>query len=321
MSDEQAIREQLIGYLLGALEPDEQKQVEERLVQDAQLRQELEALRHQLLPLAEDDEEPTPPRGLAAKTCGYVMDRLGPAPGQFGSACEWRMHDLLVAGGLFIAASLLVFPAVLNSRETAQLRVCQSNLGNLGRALSTYSDLHQGYFPRVPTRGNLAVAGVYAPILVDCGLVDSHTVVCPASPIAKDEQFRVPTLAEVQLAQAELLRRMQQRMGGSYGYSFGYVENGRYHAVRNRQRATFAIMSDAPDVHQGSASVNHGGRGQNVLFEDGHVRLLKSCQLIDCGDHIYQNGLGYVGAGIGSEDAVIGASSAAPVVLHTTIEH
>ncbi|HEX4149069.1 MAG TPA: hypothetical protein VHY20_08780, partial [Pirellulales bacterium] len=91
----------------------------------------------------------------------------------------------------------------------------------------------------------------------------------------------------------------------------GYLEDGHYHALRNRARATYALMADAPDQHGVSGC---GGAGHNVLFEDGHVKLLTSCRLAELGDHIYRNSLGYVGAGVDRDDAVIGASDAAPMI-------
>ena len=63
-------------------------------------------------------------------------------------------------------------------------------------------------------------------------------------------------------------------MGGSYGYCIGYVDQGVYQPTRNLGRPGFAIMADAPcEDRPGRQSDNHGGRGQNVLFEDGHVAV------------------------------------------------
>ena len=63
-------------------------------------------------------------------------------------------------------------------------------------------------------------------------------------------------------------------------------------------------------------------KGHNVLFgfQDGHVRAVQNLRLPDCGDHIFQNSLGYVGAGIGRNDSVIGSSASAPAVLHMTLD-
>jgi hypothetical protein len=314
------MREQLLGYLLGALEPEEHEALATRLKREPDLRHELDLLRKSLQPLDADDEEPEPPRDLSAKTCEYVMARRGPCAGQFAAASSWRIQDIAVATGILIAAGLLFFPAVVNSRYVAQLTACQENLSTLGRALVQYSDLHADEFPVVPTKGNLAAAGIYAPMLINCGLIEPRHVICPASPLAAEKTFHVPSLAELQSAQATELRRLHRMMGGSYGYSLGYVENGRYHGHRNRSRSTFALMADMPDQHPAAGCRNDGAMGQNVLFEDGSVRFMRTVRLDEFGDHIYQNKLGYVGAGIGPDDAVISPSDMPPIVVKTSLD-
>lgn len=310
------MREHLLGYLLGALEPAEQRAVEERLETDAELRRELEALREKLVPLAESEEpEPEPPPCLAARTCQYVMARMGPVAGQFASRSQWRVQDVIVAAGIFVALGMLLFPAVLNSRTQAQLRACEKNLLTLGRALAQYSQLHDGRFPEVPLEGKLAVAGIYAPTLRDAGLIDHRDVICPAGKSCRWSNFRLPSVNEIRAAEGETLRVLQCRVGGSYGYTLGYVEKGRYHGPRNRARATFALMADSPAQHPAVHSDDPACRGQNVLFEDGHVSFLTACRLEDCGDHIFQNALGIVSAGIGPDDAVIAPSFVSPIVL------
>ncbi len=63
MSD--PVREQLLGYVLGALDEPEQQALEATLADDAGLQQELAALRRRLEPLHASREEFSPPEGLA----------------------------------------------------------------------------------------------------------------------------------------------------------------------------------------------------------------------------------------------------------------
>ena len=316
------MRDQLLGYLLGALEPAEQEEVEARLFNDAHLQQDLAELRRKLMLLDEGGDEFEPPSGLAARTCNYVAARaagsqpvtpnVAAVPAPVGG---WRVQDMIVGGGIFMAACLLLFPAIANSLSHARITNCQNNLRSVGLAMSQYSDFYGGYFPLVPEEGPLAVAGSYAPILADLKLLEGpNVIICPAAPVTDGGQpFSVPTIVHVMSAPAADLPRLQAQMGGSYGYTFGYTENGRYVGHRNQGRPNFALVADAPGEQAGGRSANHGGAGQNVLFEDMHVVFLKHCELSGCGDHIYVNGHGYVGAGIGANDAVIGRSSARPV--------
>lgn len=310
------MREQLLGYLLGALEPQEQAQVAKRLLDDAELRRELEILRRGLEPL--DDEHPEPPRGLAAKTCSYVADRRGPSAGQFGACSQWRIQDLCVAASLFIAATMLLMPAVYQSRCQANLAACQHNLASLGRALYEFSQIHDGQFPEVPVNGPLAAAGIYAPLLREAGLISDGDVVCPASSLRKSGQFRIPSRQELQETQGMALRQMQGMMGGSYGYCIGYVSKGRYRPRKNLGRENFALVADAPSQWSHDSSSHHGP-GHNVLFEDGHVRYVTTCWLIEGADHFFENAMGYVAAGVDADDAVIVPSGTPPMILRTML--
>jgi hypothetical protein len=318
------MRDQLLGYLLGALEPSEQEEVEARLMEDAQLQDALERLREKLTLLddgCEDgDGEYEPPSGLAARTCKYVAARAVVAPKApacgTGPLGGWRVQDMIVGSGVFLAACMLIFPAIAHSLSAARVTNCQNNLRAIGLAMGAYSDFHAGQFPFVPEQGPLAVAGIYGPILVDLRLIEGPMLICPASPLAdQGSEFMVPRLVQVVGASAAELPVLQSRMGGSYGYTLGYYVDGRYRGHRNLGRPQFALMADAPGEPTGQLSPNHTGTGQNVLFEDLHVAWLKQCRLMGCGDHIYVNGLGYVGAGINADDAVIGHSSARPLTF------
>ena len=177
--------------------------------------------------------------------------------------------------------------------------------------------MFHGTFPDVAPEGKLAVAGVYAPKLQAQGLLpNSSLVICPASELAEHaDSFHVPTLTEVQNADGDALTSLQKTMGGSYGYSLGYVSNGDYKPTRNLNRSTFALMADAPCAKtSGGHSSNHGGCGQNVLFEDGHVGYLTSCTSQGGRDHIFLNDSGKVAAGLHCDDAVIGTSAAHPLL-------
>ena len=105
-------------------------------------------------------------------------------------------------------------------------------------------------------------------------------------------------------------------MGGSYGYNLGYVRNGKYQATKNLYRDNFAIMSDSPNPNAPNLqSSNHGGRGQNVLFENGSVQFLTSTKALGSNDDIFTNDDGHVAAGLNPNDSVIGSSSAAPITF------
>ncbi|MBN2292095.1 MAG: DUF1559 domain-containing protein [Pirellulales bacterium] len=348
-------REQLLGYLLGALDDNEQADIENILNSDAELRRELAILNRSLAPLDAVPREFTPPPGLAARTCAFVAAstkstavlppeetedaqatpllapavaaaaattpdkhsaKMKPVDSACGGAGRVRWQDSIVAAGIMVAACGLLFPAILDSREHARLMQCQSNLHHIGTSLAEYSDTHGGNFPLVPEKGKLAAAGYYAPQLRESGyLPDVRQVICPGSDLADDDQFTVPYPEELQSTSCpQKLAEMKRRMGGSYGYTLGHMNNGRYHGTKNLHRENFAIMADAPSQDLPShRSHNHGGNTQNVLFEDGHVESMPTAELMGLPDNVFTNDNGEVAAGLHPDDSVIGSSPSAPV--------
>lgn len=331
MSDR--VRQQLLGFLLGALEEPEQQQIAHQLEKDPALRRKLARLQRSLQPLEESRREYAPPPGLADRTCRFVAQvaeqerrrgrpapevaAMSPVPAPPVAAARWSWADLAVAVGILAAASLLLFPAISKSRFNAQVASCQDNLRQIGVALTQYSRLHHDYFPQVPHQGRLAAAGIYAPTLVYDGfLPNSRYVICPTSPQAADPQFRVPTAREILLVESlEELENLRSAMGGSYGYVLGYIEGDQYRTTKNLRRPFFAVMADAPGDAPTHQSLNHGGRGQNVLFEDGRVVFYTTSRPSDVLDDIFVNDAGLVAAGAHRNDSVIGASRTVPVIL------
>jgi hypothetical protein len=331
------VQEQLLGYVMGALDDSEQEQLEESFKTDPRLRRELLLVRQSLQPLRADRGYYRPRPGLAQRTCEFVALQaaayaqpaaaetkpvtagrvaMSPAPIPPVWASHVRWPDLAMTVGVWLAAAVLVLPAIQSSRFASQLAACQDNLRKVGIALDNYSQHHQGYFPMVPARGRLAAAGIYAPTLLRGGfLTEARAVLCPSSTLCDQQRFRVPSLDELEQAAEDQLPQLQCAMGGSYGYCLGHMHNARYEGTRNMHRTHFALVADAPSRDRANhQSANHGGRGQNVLFEDGHLKFLTSSKLCDQSDDIFVNDDGLVAAGVHADDAVIGPSDAPPII-------
>ncbi len=316
--------EQLLGYEVDALDEPEREQVRRRLASDPAFRHRSERLRDSLVPLAAAKTEVDPPEGLANRTCLFVAEhsRAVPAPPRAARfdrpaaepamapperSARWSWQDMTVAAAIVLAAAALIFPAIQSSRFNARVAACQENLRELGMALGRFSRQNNGYFPRVPEQGPLAVAGIYAPTLVSQGyLTDNRRVVCPASLLAEDSDYEVSSLEALEGASGKERERILPVLGGSYGYSLGYMDGDRYHHTKNLGRPQFAVMADMPNPERpGSQSDNHGGVGQNVLFEDGHVKFCTSPKPVDVSDHIFTNALGQQAPGSHFNDAVV----------------
>src|SRR4051812_1564601 len=130
------MRDLLLGHLLDALEPDEQRLIEERLQGDPELRRQMDLLRAGLTVLEQDKPAYPTPTGLARRACAFVASHSQPcltaAEEQPAVVSRFRWHDFAVAAGIFVAASMLFFPAVSHSKRVAQQTGCQNNLRLIG---------------------------------------------------------------------------------------------------------------------------------------------------------------------------------------------
>lgn len=319
--------EDLLGFLLGALDDDERSRIESQLEEDDALRDRLITLQAALDPLEETKEEhDEPPKGLAELTCETVAAfeqsqsvkpqavRHAGDPKPVGNG--WRLVEVSFLSGMAIAAALLFMPMIAQSRIQSQIAACQNNLRDLGNALAGYSQTNVGRYPEIPRDGKLAFAGAYAPMLRQVNLVSNpRTFFCPAASCGNSKlSTDFPTLAQIEAADGENLVVLQTRSGGDYGFTLGFIEEGEYYPTRHEGRMNFPIMADAPSLElHGFESTNHGRRGQNVLFDDFHVEFVPAQRTAIQGDAFYLNRNGQPAAGLDIHDAVIGGSNARPI--------
>lgn len=330
-------REHLLGYLLGALEDQEHEQVRQALERCPELREQLARLQQRLGPLACDRELHVPPVGLAQRTCCWLASHAEialcqpetsgampqpvrghsrtPSSSRFRERHEsapwysWSLADLLVSAGIAMVAAMLFFPAITHSRHRSHVLGCQNNLHHLGLGLQAFATHNNGRFPQEDPDGIRAFAGVYGPDLIAGGYItDPRLFHCPAAPSqAWGCDQPVPRIVDIQNATSvDDRRRLQQQAGGDFAYCLGYFVNDKFTGPRDNRRPTFAILSDVPCLQsEGFKTANHARRGQNVLFEDGHVQFLVGCTLTHLNDHLFLNAEGQMRAGLHDQDCVL----------------
>lgn len=322
-------REHLLGYVLGALDPTERAAIERDLEADPELAADLRLLKNRIgrLGLADEPESFDPPAGLAARTCHFVALKSNalvqtarpvfstPPPVDFVQNRRYTWADFVVVASVLVAGFALFFPALSHSRFQSQIAVCQNHMRHIGMALHEHATLDpMHWFPRIENGGNRGVAGAYAPILVNDGLVlDPRTFVCPSSQLAGDlSRLEIPSLAQLDAATGEKLAAYHRTMGGDYGYDMGYLQDDELLPHRDERRPNHVLMGDAPqDGRPGRTSANHDGCGQTYLYEDGRVDWLPALP-VQCDDP-FHNRRGEVAAGLDREDSVLGASDDRPL--------
>lgn len=326
--------ENLVGYLLDALDPEDRHKVEIHLRADAAARQRLQKLKELMQPLAADLDPVDPPPGLwintLARVAEYRCRTLPMAPpvsaarAPTASRGWWRRADVLVAASILVCASLLLFPALYYLRSRSDVLACQNNLRVFYTALKDYSERHHGDFPNVavaaPRPRN--VAGMFVVQLQDDGLLqDRGGMDCPSQ--GQKPIYR-PSRQEIEDMPLEKFQQCAALMAGCYAYSLGYQDSlGQIRGLRLRRfdspqptSAFVPILADRPPVRIASGdpgnSPNHGGRGQNVLYTDGHCAFFTTRTVGYAGDDIYVNFDNKVAAGKSQLDTVLATGDAQP---------
>ena len=327
------MREDLVGHLLGALEPSESKAIEMALADPQSgpgLRHDLERLRLSLKPLAGDRDVLRAPAGLAGRTMRFIVEQEAaaqasatrPLPSPRGlSEVEASPRgrgsrawiDRAIVAATALAACVLVAPLLLDSIGQARARRAERNLLKTSGALQGYADAHR-VFPSPPDSGPLSRAGLYAPTLVSEQrlVADDGTLLCPDTALSRSGTFRVPTLEQLNAAiGTPQFEEMVRTMGGDYGYTLGHRDAaGVLQPNTDRRRTHHPLMADAPNEGDERSS-NHPDGIHHVLFEDGHVKRIAPTDL-HRDDHLFKNHDGEVAAGVDEEDAVIGDSQDQP---------
>ncbi|MFK8112707.1 MAG: anti-sigma factor [Rubripirellula sp.] len=334
------MHEDLLGYLLGALEPHEMRRVAQWLRDDPAAQEQLAEIERSLKPLEQSPSVPEPPPSdLVARTMAALpplpssQDSAGPeavsgpplvpmrnSVETLGSSTATWMDWSVGAVAAAILLGLLL-PTLAEGRFTARKIACQDHLRQFGTAITQFVNQNpQDRLPAVSEVGPEAFAGVYAVRLNDSGLLHDPSIRwCPSLDAPSREQLTLTSMQEVasrdelHVASVDRLRKIQQFVGGQYAYTLGVMEQKQLASPRFESRASFAVMADAPlssiaNREDLAGVVGHSGDGINVLFEDGRVQFLSLSSLDSMPDHPLLNNEGKVEAGVNVDDASLAPS-------------
>jgi hypothetical protein len=333
------MEQNLVGYLLNALDADTHQQVEVWLRSHPEGQQQLETLRQALAPLEADRVDIAPPTGLAFRTLARVAEyRCRPKPalpdtpagGRGGAPVRrWlRRVDLLVAAAVVVVAGGLLLEGALQFRSAHSRVDCANNLRNFHQSLTSFSQTHDGDFPGVPVarhypeqfpdgRGN--VAGIFVPELVQAGCLSKDSSIrCPANGSKVNPNL---TLDQLRRLSREDYEKAAGKLSGCYAYSLGFNDPTDTHCNLRRDPDNpelstdlLPIMADRPTVlaDGGRANTPNHRSGQNVLYVGGNVRFASTPKAGINDDDIYVNKEGKVKRGINRWDTVLGSSADQP---------
>jgi hypothetical protein len=334
------MREQLIRYLLGELDADERRELRVQLRQNPELQRELEQLRACFAANQDDDAEELPPGRLAERTADRISNsdeyeleaaiaagatRMSTGGDPPSGVLGWSLADLTVAGGVMLAVSMLVFPALRDSRDGTWRTVCQDNQRQLWFLVSEYAANNGDYFPRI--RPN-ETAGKYVLDLIKGDYERPGKlrvlVVCPSSPIADQIRrgkfaFHLPSGAELRAMNPAQQKVFSCSSSPTYGY-----------ALPSRIGDGYLYPKSGPTGHSGSdpligdlsgnplnaLEAHHRGGVIQTVSADGRMRSFRfeaeSAPIFEGDFDIYHNDLNIVSAGLRPHDVVLGTSDAMP---------
>ena len=172
------MRDELVGYLLNAIDEPEARRVEAALANPdtgPTLRLDLERLRNATRPLDHDRESFAAPDGLATRTLAFVTSHAAarplPTPRAFTQSEDepatsprvWL--DRVIMAATALAACVLVGPLLLDAITESRARRAERNLQKTSLGLQGYAESHR-VFPTPPDSGPLSRAGLFAPTRV-----------------------------------------------------------------------------------------------------------------------------------------------------------
>ncbi|AWM41088.1 hypothetical protein GobsT_03050 [Gemmata obscuriglobus] len=333
--------EDLLGYVLDLLTPEERAAVETRLSLAPELAARLDRMRRSLSPLlagttAERDNPPEPPPGLAVRAIARVAQHVvaheprparpaprepavmallrgfADAPGEleFGSGTRAK-----VPGAARPAPPVSDGPEPAPGRRLRAEIVVAAGIAFLAFGLVTSGIAKARQQQRVYACQN-SLRGLHTGL---SGYADS------------DPQGRYPQIDPAATAdtfaaslgeQGHLPAGYRPGCPGAdafvaYTYTLGFREpDGRLLGLRRPDPAgpegtehdTMPISADFPTARAapGDGPVSPHSGCMNVLFVGGNVRATTSPFVGPNGDDIYRNAFGHVGAGMNRSDAVLG---------------
>jgi hypothetical protein len=267
-------QENLLGYVLGALDAQEQRDIQQTIDENPEIEEQLIEIKGSLLPL-DCLDPPGPQPGLARRTLESVAiwqnsSSLAPTASTESSLAQniqaaiesgdsqsdseptsprlrvsisdrlfhpntWSLPDVLVGTALLAICASILFPVISYTRFQSRITVCDSNLQAFGSGLINYSGANEGRFVAVPRSGQLVSVGYIGPVLKDAGFLEDDSILaCPG--IANScPPVHIPTCEQIESAQSvEELNYYLRNSLGHFGFSMGHQVNGRYQPPRVR---------------------------------------------------------------------------------------
>ncbi len=265
----------MLDYAFGLVDEPRRYAFDREMASDPALADRVVKLGSSLNLLLDDGDALDPPPDLADRAAAVVeARRRRPHFQDFTpSRVPFRWSDVAVAATVFFAAILTLTVPLMRSRAQMDQAACAFNLGKLGVGLARYATTH-GTYPLVPASYPV---GTYGVMLHDAHILNDPAVLTCPSAMKDRPAAALPDYEKFCELVNQSPEACRELLAGHFAYNVGYhISSGKAVAVPDSPANVTPIASDGPandregHILDGN-SPNHGGRGQNVLYSDGHV--------------------------------------------------
>jgi prepilin-type N-terminal cleavage/methylation domain-containing protein/prepilin-type processing-associated H-X9-DG protein len=173
----------------------------------------------------------------------------------------FTLIELLIVIGIIGLLAGILLPVLSRAKESARRTQCASNIRQIGMGLIMYANENVEVFPQDTTTVVERPAMRSLNLLFNTYVSDKKIFKCPS-----DATVTNVTNAGMSLSTAN---DSFGQVECSYGYDYTHTQ---------ADDAGVALASDRPPANPSSIanSPNHNGRGQNVVYIDGHVEFVNS---------------------------------------------
>jgi hypothetical protein len=305
--------DEMIDYVLGQSEGPERSRLEQAIRDDAAHAARVERLRRALHRLVDDGIHFEHPPDLARRTVAFVAkNRRRPTFGELVPIrVPFRWADFAVAASIFLAGALTLLPAIQRSRERMSQAGCVFNLSQLGNSLAQYASLHP-ILPYPPLHRSEASSGTFATILHDAGVLNDPALLdCPCNGPCIHLGTELVSFDQSEQIRRTDPARYQRMLSWDYAFNVGYRHaSGHAGPLEFEHSSRIPVLADQPNhdselrIREGN-SLNHGGRGQNVLYGDGSVGWLRTRRVGPHDPDLYLNNERQPRPGVHAQDSVL----------------
>lgn len=194
-------------------------------------------------------------------------DKRAPASISFAAAREqlevgarraWRVPDLISIAAVILIISAVAFPVLANVQRTALDNGCANNMRVLANAFTSYANDYQGQMPMaragIGHGWDMFSNSLHLRPLIDNNYCDLGHLDCPGNHNHDGPSYSY------------------QQQSPNHQYLWGVKAPAVVLADRNPLIDAARALKNSPSPM--TLSINHGGRGQNVLQGDGAVVFL-----------------------------------------------